>query len=101
MPDVYIARHGDRWAVKDAPDATPIFESYTREDAESDARSRADGGKVHWLDSDDAGAGDEAAAGPRDEADREDDGGTSRASLDPPGAPERPGETFRETQAGF
>jgi hypothetical protein len=27
MTDMYIMRHGDRWAVKDAPDGTPFFES--------------------------------------------------------------------------
>jgi hypothetical protein len=46
MPDIYIERHGDRWAIKDDPDGTPFFESYTREEALSAARLRARGGEV-------------------------------------------------------
>lgn len=48
MPDVHITRHGDRWALSDAPGEAPIFESYTREEAESEARRRAEGGRIHW-----------------------------------------------------
>jgi hypothetical protein len=46
MPDIYLERHGDRWAVKETHDAIPIFESYTREEAESAARLRARGGRI-------------------------------------------------------
>ena len=45
---MHIVRHGDRWAVADDPQATPHFESYTREEAEAEARRRAGGGEVHW-----------------------------------------------------
>ncbi|HEX2105726.1 MAG TPA: DUF2188 domain-containing protein [Solirubrobacteraceae bacterium] len=48
MPDVYVVRHLDRWAVKESPDATPYFEAHTREEAEAEARRAADGGTVHW-----------------------------------------------------
>lgn len=46
MPEIHIERHGDRWAVKEDPDAAPVFESYTLAEAESDARRRAGGGRV-------------------------------------------------------
>ena len=47
MPDVYVVRHMDRWAVKESPDATPFFESHTREEAEAEARRVAGDGTVH------------------------------------------------------
>jgi hypothetical protein len=53
MPDVYVVRHMDRWAVKESPDATPFFESRTREEAEAEATRAADGGTVHWEDDQD------------------------------------------------
>jgi hypothetical protein len=53
MPDVYVVRHMDRWAVKESPDATPFFESHTREDAEAEARRAAAGGTVHVDDTGD------------------------------------------------
>ena len=52
MPDVHVVRHMDRWAVKESPDATPFFESHTREEAEAEARRVADGGTVHWDEGD-------------------------------------------------
>jgi hypothetical protein len=48
MPDVYVVRHLDRWAVKESPDASPFLESQTREDAETAATRAAEGGTVHW-----------------------------------------------------
>jgi hypothetical protein len=47
MPDVYVVRHLDRWAVKESPDATPFFESHTREEAEAEAQRVAGDGTVH------------------------------------------------------
>ena len=73
MPDVYVARHMDRWAVKEAPDAAPFFESHTREEAESEARRVAAGGTVHWDDADDpadvADVGQEREAQPAEPGD--------------------------------
>ena len=90
MPDVHIFRHGDRWAVADAPGETPYFESYTREEAESEARQRAAGGRVTV---EGEAEGESAVGQVGADAPPED--------LRGPGAPERPGETFRETQAGL
>ena len=89
---MYIMRHGDRWAVKDAPDATPFFESYTRAEAETEARRRADGGNVHELDDD----GRPVAAG---QERHEDAPGPDDVRGE--GAPERPAEGLRQTQAGL
>lgn len=52
MPEIHIERHGDRWAVKEDPDAAPLFESYTLAEAESEARRRADGGPIVIPDED-------------------------------------------------
>jgi len=98
MTDTYIMRHGDRWAVKDAPDGTPFFESYTRSEAESEAQRRADGGKVHELDDD----GRPVAAGQeRGEDARSPEDGRSPDDVRGEGAPERPVEGMRQTQAGL
>lgn len=91
MTDVYIMRHGDRWAVKDAPDGTPFFESYTRAEAESEARRRAGDGNVQELDDD----GRPVAAGQR----RDEDASTDDVRGE--GSPERPVEGLRQTQAGL
>ncbi|HEU4975981.1 MAG TPA: DUF2188 domain-containing protein [Baekduia sp.] len=92
MPDVHIHRHGDRWAVTLAGDDAPVFESYTREEAESEGRQRAEGGAVRV---DDADGGTE-----HPDADREVDV-RQPEELRPGGHTARPGETFRETQAGI
>jgi hypothetical protein len=96
MADIYIARHGDRWAVQEGPDATPFFESYTREEAESEARRRAGGGEIHWVGGDAAAADPDAARRPEG-----DDDAPGPDDLRPEGTPARPGEAFRETQAGL
>lgn len=90
MPDVHISRHGDRWAVKESPGATPFFEALTRAEAESEARRHAAGGELHWHEEPDATErvpGDDDP-GPADIQHRQ-------------GAPGRGGETFREPQAGL
>ncbi len=56
MPDVYVVRHMDRWAVKESSDAMPYFEAHTREAAETEARRAADGGTVHWPEEQDPAA---------------------------------------------
>jgi Uncharacterized protein conserved in bacteria (DUF2188) len=92
MPDIHIERHGDRWAVKEGPEATPFFESYTREEAEAEARRRAQGGEIRWA----------GEAGGRDGVGQErDEDAPSPDDLRPEGSPARPGEAFRETQAGL
>jgi hypothetical protein len=61
--DVYIARHGNRWAVKEGPDATPVSEYPTREQAELAARQMAEetGGQV-FLSEFPEGRGEQKAA---------------------------------------
>lgn len=98
MPDVHLERHGDRWAVVLAGDDTPIFESYTRAEAESEARRRADGGEV-VVRGDGDGAHGDAGTGEHPDPDREVDV-TDPADRRPGGHTARPAETFRETQAG-
>ena len=46
--DVHITRHGNRWALREAPDAMPLSEYPTREQAELAARQMAEqhGGQV-------------------------------------------------------
>src|SRR4051794_38501789 len=100
MPDVTIARHGDRWAVSDGPGQTPFFESYTKEEAEAEARRRAAGGEVRWAGDDAPG---ETAVGqdePAADAHR-DPGAGDPDELGPHGAPGTPGEAFREVQGGL
>lgn len=90
MPDITIERHGDRWAVRDAPGATPIFESYTLQEAESEARRRAEGGQVRVIDDErgreGVGQGDHQAGAPEPHEVREHAG---------------PDELPREPQAGL
>jgi Uncharacterized protein conserved in bacteria (DUF2188) len=40
--DVHVTRHGNRWAVREGPDATPLSEYPTREQAELAARQIAE-----------------------------------------------------------
>jgi hypothetical protein len=107
MPDVHVERHGDRWSVRLEGDDAPVFESYTREEAEAEGRRRADGGEVHVsaaeirVTDDAAGGAVAAEADPeRPDADREVD---VRKPEDqrPGGESARPGEEFREPQAGL
>jgi len=94
MPDVHVVRHMDRWAVKESPDATPFFESHTREEAEAEAQRAAAGGTVHWDDGD----------GPTEPADV----GQERETESPEPADVRPhgdrtarGEGLRTPSAGL
>lgn len=94
MADIRIRRHGDRWAVSEG-DGTPFFESYTREEAESEARRRAgtDGRvTVEGEDSGGEGQGQQAVAaeaGPEPEEARE------------RGDAPRPGGSVRSEQGGL
>ena len=105
MPDVHIERHGDRWSVRLEGDEAPVFESYTREEAEAEGRRRAEGGHVHVSGqeirvADGAGGGAVASDAEHPDADREVD---VRKPEDqrPGGESARPGEEFREPQAGL
>jgi hypothetical protein len=98
MPDVHLTRHGDRWALSDAAGEAPFFESYTREEAEAEARRRAGDGKIHWAGDDD---GRTAVGQDQPAADRDADDAPSPDELRPHGAPGTPAEAFRETQGGL
>jgi hypothetical protein len=99
MPDVRIDRHGDRWAVALAGDSIPVFESYTRAEAEAEARRRAEGGEVLLVDGPDAGPDAPQWLG-RPDADQEVDV-RQPEDLRPGGESARPGEELREPQAGL
>src|SRR3954447_7920644 len=88
MADIHIVRHGDRWAVQEGPDDTPFFESYTREEAEAEARRHAGDGEIHWAEGDAAAADADAARPPEGGGARRGAGGT--AAAPPPDAPRRP-----------
>lgn len=107
MPDVHIERHGDRWSVRLDGDDAPVFESYTREEAEAEGRQRAEGGEVHVSDREirvaDGAQGGAVAAGAEVEhpdADRDVDVRMPEEQR-PGGESARPGEEFREPQAGL
>ncbi len=72
MSDVHVTRHGARWAVADAPGATPLSEHATREEAESAARALVAerGGEVRVADEDPSGLGEgeDRGAGERSDA---------------------------------
>jgi Uncharacterized protein conserved in bacteria (DUF2188) len=40
--DIHVTRHGNRWALREAPDAMPLSEYATREQAELAARQIAE-----------------------------------------------------------
>src|ERR687893_614224 len=52
MADVTVHRHGDRWAVREGGEESPVREFPTREAAELAARQIAGGGAVEVLDED-------------------------------------------------
>jgi hypothetical protein len=94
MPDVYVVRHMDRWAVKESPDAAPFFESHTREEAESEARRAAAGGTVHVDD-----AGDPAATA--DVGQERETGSPEPADVRPHGDATTRGESLRGPEGGL
>ena len=56
MTEITVFRHGGRWAVADAPGATPRSEFNTREEAELEARRLAgEGGTVSVSEEDPTG----------------------------------------------
>jgi hypothetical protein len=66
MPDITITRHGDRWAIHEAPAQSPTSEYETRDAAEQAARRLADGGAVEVRDEDPTGLDEAATDGPQD-----------------------------------
>jgi hypothetical protein len=94
MPDVYVVRHLDRWAVKESPDATPFFESHTREEAEAEARRLAAGGTVHWDDAEDPAAAEDVGQWRETES-------PEPADVRPHGDRTGRGESLRGPQAGL
>jgi hypothetical protein len=79
MPDITVRRHGGRWAVEAAGDASATKEFETREAAELAARDLADGGRVQVVEEDTSGVGRDEDRGldPRDEVTQDDVKGTS------------------------
>ena len=97
MPRIIIRRHGNRWALLDNPDASPVAEYRTRQLAEVAAHHRAEGGEVVWEED----TGDEqlggGAVGDEDRQVRNRDAGIDQRT----GGAGSGADTPREPQAGL